>query len=367
MKKRSTIWIAGCVVLCYACQQQPGYRISGTIEGAKDGDTVKLVTYTEDWRVSVLQETLVKDGQFALTGRKDTAAFYYLSCVGAGQPLGSVEFVLENGDIKIHTKLNSFDYDIKGTPVNEAWSIFHNENEHLCGESLDLYRALQDSTLSEEVRAQKQAEMEASDKKLNAYRLLFCKEHIGDIAGAYALARYYKDFEPEVVAELVAQIPEICTMKEVLALKEEIANKQKTAIGRAFLDFSMTTPEGKNLSVSAVANDAKVTMIDFWASWCGPCRAEMPYVKAAYEKFNDKGFEVIGVSLDNSVDAWKKAIADLELPWPQMSDLKGWDCAGAVLYGVKAIPATILIQDGKIIARDLREEALAEKLAEILK
>ena len=260
----------------------------------------------------------------------------------------------------------SYYYDIKGTPANEKWCTFHNENERLCGESLDLYRSTQDSTLTDEVKAQKKMELEAKEKEIAAFRLQFCRDNIENIAGANTLAMYHKDFDAEEVAKLVALILDCCNTKEVAALKEEIANKQKTAIGQPFTDFTMKTPEGKELSVDDIAEKAKVTMIDFWASWCGPCRAEMPYVKAAYEKYHDKGFEIVGVSLDNSADAWKKAITDLELPWPQISDLKGWECEGAVLYGVKAIPATILIQDGKIIARDLREEAVVEKLSEIL-
>ena len=109
-------------------------------------------------------------------------------------------------------------------------------------------------------------------------------------------------------------------------------------------------------------------MVDFWASWCGPCRGEMPNVIKAYNEFKDKGFAIVGVSLDSKADAWKKAIKDLGIPWAQMSDLKGWQCAGAALYNVRAIPATVLIdQSGKIIAKDLRGEELIAKLKELLK
>ena len=109
-------------------------------------------------------------------------------------------------------------------------------------------------------------------------------------------------------------------------------------------------------------------MIDFWASWCGPCKREMPTVVEAYDMYKNKGFGVVGVSLDNNAESWKQAIKEWNITWPQMSDLKGWQCEGASLYGVRAIPATVLVdQQGTIIARNLRGAALMKKLGELMK
>ena len=154
---------------------------------------------------------------------------------------------------------------------------------------------------------------------------------------------------------------------EIQGIKEQYERMQRTAIGQPFTDFTLQTSNGEKLSLADVVKAHKVTMIDFWASWCGPCRAEMPHVKTAYEKFHNQGFEIVGVSLDNNAEAWKKAIDQLKLSWPQMSDLKGWDCEGARLYGVSAIPATVLIKDGKIVARDLRGDSLMTLLPTLLK
>ena len=107
---------------------------------------------------------------------------------------------------------------------------------------------------------------------------------------------------------------------------------------------------------------------DFWASWCGPCRREMPNLVEAYAKYKNKGFEIVGVSLDQSGEAWKEAIEKLNITWPQMSDLKYWNCEGAQLYAVSSIPHTVLIDgEGTIIARGLHGEELQEKLAEVIK
>ena len=141
----------------------------------------------------------------------------------------------------------------------------------------------------------------------------------------------------------------------------------ETSVGKQFKDFEMADVDGNMHKISEYVAANKVTLIDFWASWCGPCRAEMPAVKAAYEAYKGKGFGIVGVSLDNNKDAWTASIKNLGMEWAQISDLKGWNCEGAKLYGVNSIPATVLVaQDGTILARNLRGEAIQEKLAELL-
>ena len=109
-------------------------------------------------------------------------------------------------------------------------------------------------------------------------------------------------------------------------------------------------------------------MVDFWASWCGPCRREMPNLVDAYKKYKGKNFEIVGVSLDQSADSWKDAIKKLNITWPQMSDLKFWNCEGAKLYAVTGIPYTVLIDgEGTIIARGLYGEELLKKIGEVVK
>jgi peroxiredoxin len=147
---------------------------------------------------------------------------------------------------------------------------------------------------------------------------------------------------------------------------KRVEDKKGTTVGYKATNFSQTTPDGKVVSLSDFKG--KYVLIDFWASWCRPCRMENPNVVSAYNRFKDKGFTVLGVSLDSNRDPWIAAINQDNLTWTHVSDLKGWGNEVGKTYGVTGIPQNYLIdREGKIVAKDLRGAALDEKLAEIIK
>ena len=209
-------------------------------------------------------------------------------------------------------------------------------------------------------------------KELQEKTLAFIRENPSSVVAFDQLVALFSDFtvnySGKQIDEMRSWVADAWTGTPQLAALDSIVSRIKpVALGEKYADIDVQTPDGKTVKLSSLIPEGKYVMLEFWASWCGPCRAEMPHVKQPMRSSTNQGFEIIGVSLDNNAEAWKKAIDQLKLSWPQMSDLKGWNCEGARLYGVSAIPATVLIKDGKIVARDLRGDSLMTLLPTLLK
>ena len=150
--------------------------------------------------------------------------------------------------------------------------------------------------------------------------------------------------------------------------KHLLTSLEKRHPGLQYKDLTMSDMDGKNVRLSNWVGKGKYVLVDFWASWCGPCRQEMPNVVEAYRKYKSKNFEIVGVSFDERKGAWTAAVKQLGMTWPQMSDLRGWQSAAASVYGINSIPANVLLDPkGKIVAVDLRGDDLQTTLAGLLK
>ena len=234
---------------------------------------------------------------------------------------------------------------------------------------MTIYESMSDTTLTDEQREAKMKEMNDLQEKSMEITKAGIAKNITNLVGVHLLKNNYYYLEVDELDPLMPQIPaEFANDEVIIKIKGNVEKMKATAVGQKFTDFEMATPDGKPVKLSDYVGKGKVVLIDFWASWCGPCRREMPNLVEAYAQYKNKGFEIVGVSLDQSGEAWKDAIEKLNITWPQMSDLKYWNCEGAQLYAVSSIPHTVLIDgEGTIIARGLHGEELQTKLAEVLK
>lgn len=195
----------------------------------------------------------------------------------------------------------------------------------------------------------------------------FIKEDPASIVSAYALFRNYSyDLSPSAIETHISWLaPTLSNSQYVKILKDLVAKQKAVLPGNKALDFTSTDPEGNSVKFSEHLGKGYV-LLDFWASWCVPCRKENPNIVKAFEKYQDKGFTVFGVSLDKKKEDWIAGIKEDGLNWPQVSDLAFWDTEAAALYGVRFIPSNLLIDpNGIIIARNIKAEELQNKLKEI--
>ena len=364
MNKIVYLFAVGAMALT-ACSNDPAYKISGTIENVADGEFVYL-SEAKGREMVKLDSAVVTAGAFTFEGRQDEVVNRYITYTPKEGRGPRVDFFLENGNITVAMGENA---SVTGTPNNDIYQAYKTEAAALNKEMRALYEQTKAEGVTEEQKAEIEKQYEELDAKLTDLTFQTIDANITNPVGIHLWPGNSYSMELEQLQALAAKVPaEYQSNERIAKLLSRIEILAKTAVGQKFTDFTLPDPEGNPMKLSDIIAKNKYTLIDFWASWCGPCRREMPNVVAAYKEYNKKGFGIVGVSLDSDAEAWKKAIKDMDMTWDHMSDVKGWQCEGAALYGVNSIPATVLVaQDGTIIARNLRGEAIKEKLAELLK
>ena len=350
-----------------SCQEKAGYTIKGTIEGVAEGDTVYLQNFVDGSLVK-MDSAVVKGGAFEFKGTPDSVTVSrYVTYRKNGMRMTAMVFI-EKGDITLNMGAEA--NKVAGTMCNDAYQQFMDKFVAINKEMSEIYqKSKTDTTLTDDQRKDLEKQLAEKDS-LGTEMVYNCiNENINNLVGVQLLTSYANAFETAKVKALLDKVPAAYSAdKDIVALKEHIATIEKTEVGQKFIDFAMNTPEGKEVKLSDFISQNKYTLIDFWASWCGPCRREMPNLVEAYAQYKGKNFEIVGVSLDQDGAVWKEAIKKLDMTWPQMSDLKFWQSEGAQLYAVNSIPHTVLIDgSGKIIARGLHGEELQAKIAEAVK
>lgn len=357
------------------CMAQDKFEISGNLPAVGNGNQV-ILSYVNAVGKNVKDSTLVKNGKFTISGTTAHASKAYLSITPVKKDTSrryadydSKDFYLQKGKYVVTGKDSLSTASISGTQAQADYIAYTIQ----MGNKPALYRKIGYDFLN--ARAAKdtvkvkqiQAEAKPLMAKMEAVLDSFIYNHgdsyvsadlINDnktmVIDPETFDPYYKALSPKVLAGFTGQ-----------KLTEKYNKAKQIAIGKT-VEFTQTDDKGNEFKLSSLKG--KYVLVDFWASWCGPCRAENPHLLKAYNQLKGKNFEIVGVSLDETKAAWLGAVKQDGMPWIQVSDLKGFKSDVAVKYGISAIPQNFLINpQGAIIAKNLRGEDVDQKLSALIK
>lgn len=353
--------------LAVSCAKESKFVVTGTIDGAEEGQV--LLQKRTPGGYSVLDSAELENGTFRLEGFVEYPQMVTLSLK---DKRGGLNFFIENTEITINGHADSiYQASVTGSKTQSEFETFRASSEEMNSELRKVYDRYRVARMegNEELSASIEKEIDAIDARHVEMQKEFISNNPSSYISPVVLYEISYSLESDELEALLNQLDTTLNKVEIVTdLKERLVQMKSVAIGQKAPDFTLNDVNGNPVSLySKIGGATKLLLVDFWAGWCGPCRQENPNVVKVWQAYNSKGFDVFGVSLDQSADEWKKAIEKDKLTWTHVSDLRYWNSAPAKMYAVRSIPANFLLdENGVIVAHNLRGAALEEKVKELL-
>jgi peroxiredoxin len=364
MKK--VIYLFLLAVILSSCSSKPHYVVKGMIDGS-DSITFYLQKRVDGKSVSI-DSAVSRKGVFTMKG--GAVEYPQMVQLVAGNTRKRTSFYLENSEITIKGSIDSlFKAVFDGSKTESQYDSLLKSNKILSDKYGKIVSQYQASRQSGDVAKKANLEKQLDSIQIGMINLqkTFVKTHPSSYVTPSILVSLSYEMDADEIESIVNRLDKaIASLPPIKTLKERVNVMKAVAVGQKAPDFTLNDVNDKPVSLSSKIG-SKLLLIDFWASWCNPCRQENPNVVKVYNQFHKKGFDIFSVSLDQKKDPWVKAIADDKLTWTHVSDLQYWNSAAAKLYAVNSIPANFLLDEtGKIIGRNLRGDDLYNKVNEVL-
>lgn len=355
------------------------FTINGTNWEKYEDHTLDIVVFdTSAARThSVTEKVVIKDGKFKVSDTLKNVRNAYLGLYNPnGDYVYKQEFILEPGTLNFVLKDKDDKAKVSGGKYNKLiYSFLENDNVYKRKEKqlADYVANVTQESYKIDSVAKKYTSLnkDLTDYKRSKYLTMYNgKDTLAKLL-VFSKLGYTDDLEKDLdmfETKFGKDNPELVYFRQAYKNKKERANVSVVSIGSSIKDFTAKNLEDKEFNLSTVLKANDYVLVEFWASWCGPCRAEIPHMKKAYENFKNKGFEIVSFSLDHEKERWIKASKEEKLPWINTGDLLAHKSPVVKMYGVSGIPANFLVdKKGTIVAKDLRKHALDKKLEELLK